>query len=769
MNEVTQGQAPRAPGRAGTLSSERAVVTAHKMTSAAEPIVARYAAGTLVQAGPGIPAWNYGAHPFGWSGPVDPDQTVRFIVLSPIAVALWRIAGVALLAWLFIRLARTSFGTRLRLPGFLRPGGALGAVLLACVVAAPHGVRAQATPDPALLNELRDRLIEAPRCAPTCAEIMQAQIHVSGDRIQIDLKATALAPLAVAVPSAADRWQIDSVAVDGASSLAVAREPDDALWVPLKSGARMIRIEGRLVGDNVHLAFPLAPRTISVDAGGWDVSGVNAGRLVSGALDLTRQRRAGSPATTLSSAVGEAFPAFVRVVRNFHLDLDWSVITTVQRVAPESAAFTVAVPLVPGESVLTEALDVRSDGVALVGLGAGQAEREWTSSLARSDRLALRLTATPARAEIWRFVISPQWRVDFSGLPAGLPDELTAAPWVFEYRPRVGEQLELAVTRPPAVPGRTLAIDAVHQSTNIGRHSSDHELELRYRSTQGGRHPIGLPKEGNVTRVALDGVPVQIRPEGGELSLSLLPGEHTVSVAWRSKDGESLASHPDTVDLRAPSSNVTTTLALSANRWPLVAIGRGVGPAFLYWGELLVFLVVAALLGRWPQSPLRTSEWLVLGLGLSTLSWTVLVTVAAWLFAMRWREQWRGAYDLERWQFNILQCALAALTVLAVTSLIFSGVRYGLLASPDMGVAGPGSGGNTFSWFVDRAASTLPHPVVYSLPLWVYRTIMFAWALWIAIALARWLRFAWRAWSAGGIWRGELVPPTLGGAGETVR
>jgi hypothetical protein len=744
-------------------------VSGSRATSAAEPILARYAAGTLVQAGPGIPAWNYGAHPFGWTGPVDPDQSLRFVVLGPVAVALWRIAGVAALAWFFIRLARNSFGTRLRLPAFLRPGGAAGAVLLACVAAAPYGARAESTPDPALLNELRDRLTQAPQCAPTCAEIMQAQVHVSADRVQIDLKASALAPLAVAVPSAGDRWQIDSVAVDGASSLAVAREPDEALWVPLKSGARTIRIEGRLVGDSVHLAFPLVPRTVSVDAAGWDVAGVNAGRLVSGALDLTRQPRTGSTATTPNPAAGEAFPAFVRVVRNFRLDLDWSVATTVQRVAPESAAFTVAVPLVPGESVLTEGLDVRRDGVALAGLAAGQAEREWTSGLARSDRLALRLTATPARAEIWRFVVSPQWRVDFIGLPAVLPDDLAAAPWVFEYRPRVGEQLELAVTRPPAVAGRTLAIDAVHQRARIGRRSSEQELELRYRSTQGSRHAIQLPKEGTVTQVVVDGEPTQIRPDGGELSLSILPGKHTVRIAWRSTEGTSIASRPDTVELRAPSSNVMTTLALPADRWPLVAIGGGVGPAFLYWGELLVFLVVATLLGRWPRSPLRTSEWLVLGLGLSTLSWRVFVTVAAWLFAMSWREQWRGAYDLKRWQFNMLQCALAALTLFAVTSLVFSGVRYGLLASPDMGVTGPGSSGNTFSWFVDRAASTLPHPVVYSLPLWVYRTIMFVWALWIALALARWLRFAWRAWSAGGTWRGAVLPPTLGGAGQTAR
>jgi hypothetical protein len=34
---------------------------------------------------------------YGWTGPVDAAQTVRFVVLSPILVAIWRIVGVALL------------------------------------------------------------------------------------------------------------------------------------------------------------------------------------------------------------------------------------------------------------------------------------------------------------------------------------------------------------------------------------------------------------------------------------------------------------------------------------------------------------------------------------------------------------------------------------------------------------------------------------------------------------------------------------------------
>src|SRR6202047_207402 len=115
---------------------------------------------------------------------------------------------------------------------------------------------------------------------------------------------------------------------------------------------------------------------------------------------------------------------------------------------------------------------------------------------------------------------------------------------------------------------------------------------------------------------------------------------------------------------------------------------------------------------------LSIAEWLLLGLGLSTISWTVLLLVALWLFAMRWRERTTASQVLPPTRFNVLQVVLAALTVVAVTSLVFSGVRYGLLATPDMGVTGPGSYGSTFSWFVGRTSGALPQPTLYSVPMW---------------------------------------------------
>jgi hypothetical protein len=47
--------------------------------------------------------------------------------------------------------------------------------------------------------------------------------------------------------------------------------------------------------------------------------------------------------------------------------------------------------------------------------------------------------------------------------------------------------------------------------------------------------------------------------------------------------------------------------------------------------------------------------------------------------------------------------------------------------------------------------------------MWVYRAAMLAWALWLAMAVLRWMKWALRAWTTGGFWRPlrkpKPVPP----------
>ncbi|MGQ0835041.1 MAG: hypothetical protein ACT4O5_09015 [Gammaproteobacteria bacterium] len=715
----------------------------------------RYAPGTVLQTGPGIPAWRYDVHPYAWSGPVETSETVRFVYIGPTLLAFWRIAGVVLLVLLFGALAAASFGVRPRGPA----SRFFGAVMIAALAAGVPTAHAADMPDAALLADLKQRLTRPPPCAPTCAEMMSAHVTASGDRLDVALEVSALASIAVALPSAADRWQLDAVSVDGRAALAITREGDATVRVPLEPGARLVRLSGRLSpAESIQLSFPAAPRVVTVSSDGWDVAGLNDGRLFSGSLELIRRRSAADGAEPLQSA--SEFPPFVEVIRNFALGLDWQLRTIVERVAPETAAISVEAPLLAGERVLTDGLEVRDTPrgrVALVGLERGQDAVEWSSVLPRTESLVLELPANAPRAEVLRFSVSPQWNVRFEGFPAVLPTNPEAAEWVYQFHPRPGETLKLAITRPKGVQGRALAIDSVRRQVIVGKRATDESLAIDYRSTQGGRHVITLPANARVSSVEIDGEPAQLRPDDGKLSVGLLPGKHGIAVKWTMPEGVAVRTRPSAVDLGSPASNVQTTLQLPADRWALFASGPGVGPVVLYWIELVVFLATAWLLGRWSYSPLRTHEWLLLGIGLSTFAWSVFVLAALWLFAMRLRERWSG--NVRPSQFNLVQVLLAGLTVIAVGTLVFSGIRESLLGVPDMGVAGPGSGGNSFAWFLDQTESALPQPRVISAPMWVYRALMFAWALWIAVALLRWVRWSWSAWKSNGFWRGKVQVP----------
>ena len=732
-----------------------------------QQVIQRYAPGTVLQAGPGIPSWQYKSYNYYWNGPVEAADTVRFIYVGPLVMFFWRLIGVIAVVVLFLWLAALSFGARLRLPGTVAATassvltGLLAPALLLIALGAATPARASADADEAaespspstqILEELKTRLTAAPDCAPSCAGISAARVSVEGERLEVVLQVSTLANIAVPMPHAADRWQLDEISVDARASLAIARERDASLWVPLTPGAHTVRLSGRLAAaESIQLAFPQPPRVIDVHASGWTVSGVNEGRLVAGSLELTRERAAQRAGATLEA--GSEFPAFVRVARSFNLDLDWTLDTNVWRIAPQRAAVSLSIPLVAGESVLTPGVEVRDGETALVGLAVGEAQTGWHSGLARGEKLELSMPADAARSEVWSFAVNPQWNVSFEGFAPVLPEDVTAPVWIFRFMPRPGEKLIVNVTRPKAVSGSTLAIDWVKRAVVVGRRSSQEQLEFASRSTQGGRHVIKLPADARVSAVLFDNQPQQLRPEKGELPLSLTPGSHVISVSWEQPGEVGLRTHPSVVDLQSPASNIQFSVALPESRWPLFAFGRGVGPAVLYWGELFVFIGVAWLLGRWARSPLRFGEWLLLGLGLSTQSWWVFTYTGAWLIVMRWREGWAPAAEMPRWRFNGVQVLLAAFTFIAITALVFSGIRNGLLAAPDMGILDQNYGSGALWWFSDQTQGVIDAPTVISAPLWLYRALFFAWAGWMAFALVRWLRWAFNAWKAGGLWR----------------
>lgn len=750
---VAEEQAIDNVRRSRDFASPSAIVTITQDRLEGE--IARYQPGALVQTGPGLPDWTWTQHLLSFGGPVTADQTVRLVLLGRVGVTLWRVASVALAVVLAFALAGGALRWPPRLP---RAAASLAPLLLAVAtlwLTAPSAVQAQASdgfPSPALLDDLKRRLTTPAPCRPSCADVTTATVNVAGGTLTVRLDVALQAEAAVPIPSVQRGWRPATVTVDGAAAGFVFRDAAEVAWLRVAEGTHRIELQGPLpAADNLSLPFPLPPRRIAVTAAGWDVAGVMDGRLPSGTLELIRQRDAAAE----GALGGSVFPPYLSAVRRIEFDIDWQVTTMLTRVAPAQGAFTLQVALLANEAVLTPGIEV-SGGQATVAFAPGQDQVSWHSRLPTAAMLSLAAPAATAPwSESWQFAVGYIWHAEYMGLPATVPDFANPSFHVAEYYPRPGETLAVTLTRPETASGDTIAIDNVDYKRNAGPRAASSTLALKYRSTRGDEHVITLPEGAELESVAIDGGTVPLELDGRTLRLPVTPGEHSATIDWREPNGLGLRTELPPVDLGGGATNLTLTLALPQDRWTLFTFGPTLGPAVLYWPELAALILGALALGRLPLKPLRTHEWLLLGFGLSTFAWPVLLVFAVWAFALAWRETRAPTWSNNA--FNALQIALAILTVTALVSLV-GAIPIGLLGRPDMQIASPISYA-TLGWFSDRTTSATPTAGAISLSLWFYRAAMLAWALWLSLALLRWLPWAWRAWSHGGLWRSSPLPP----------
>ncbi|HSK79933.1 MAG TPA: hypothetical protein VLQ45_26000, partial [Thermoanaerobaculia bacterium] len=558
--------------------------------------------------------------------------------------------------------------------------------------------------------------------------------------------------VAIPVPGGAEQWVPAEVRVDGQPA-GVARTDDGRLWVRVSPGRHEVLLSGPLPArDVVQIPLPLKPHRVEVTASGWTVSGVHEDGEADDTLQLSRLQSAGPDAG--GSLQPSALPPFLEVERTLHLGLAWQVETRVSRRSPSGVPAAVDIPLLPGESVTTAGARVKN-GAVQVSLGPGTDEVSWSSTLAPRSSLALQAPRTLAWTEVWRLNASPLWHVEARGIPPVVGPE-DAEERVPEWRPWPGEKLELSITRPEGIAGRSLTLVRSVMKVTPGLRSTDVSLELSLRSSRGGQHTVVLPEGAELSAVTVDGQPQPIRQEGRKVTLPIHPGPQSIGLAWRESRGISLFFRSPKVDLGAPSVNALTEAEIPASRWILLVGGPRLGPAVLFWSVLLVILLAAWGLGRVRQTPLRTRDWVLLGIGLSQVPLAAAALVAAWLLALGVRREKGGAIRRNK-VFDLVQIALAVWTLVAL-GILFWSIQQGLLGMPDMQIAGNGSvggsvSGSTLRWYADRAGAVPPTAWVFSVPLLVYRIAMLAWALWLALALLRWLRWGWESLTTDGGWR----------------
>lgn len=713
----------------------------------------------LTQTGPGLPQWHWQTLDLSWNGPVLASQEVGLILIPPavnLILNLLRVALLVILAWVLLR----GDG----LPGRLRPslpGLKSLAVLLLALLIVPHAKADM--PNPALLEELKNRLLSAPECLPECAQITKLRLTLGTGGLSQQLEIHAQAAVAVPLPAQEGQWLPNKASVDGGMAEALFRDTDGQLWLGLKPGKHEVVLAGALPRrEQVQLALPLKPHRVEVEGGGWQVEGIKENGEPEGQLQLTRALESGQAEAT-PELEARPLPPFLEVRRILRIGLNWRVTTRVSRISPPDAPLVLDIPLLAGESVTTPGLQVKNGKLA-VSLAAGQSNIEFESSLEKRPTITLTAPQTQAWTEVWQADVSPVWHLENAGIPL-VRQQDAESNRLPEWRPWPGESAGLNLTRPKGAAGPTLTVESSQLRLSPGLRATDASLNMNLRSSQGGQHPVKIPKGAALQSVAIDGTLQPIRQQGQSVILPVHPGAQTLALAWRQEAGIFPFFQAPGVDLGIPSVNSAVTVELGQDRWVLLTGGPRLGPAVLFWGVVAVLALLAFGLGRLDWTPLQARHWFLLLLGLSQVELAAAACVVGWLFALAWRS--RHGPELNDSRFNVTQLGMALLTPLALLCLFYA-VEHGLLGLPDMQVAGNGSTAWSLNWYQDRTGGSLPQPWLLSAPLWSYRLIMLLWALWLAYSLLGWLRWGFACCTAGGLWR-PRKPSTGSNNGENAR
>ncbi len=702
----------------------------------------------IVQTGPGVPAWNWDSVRLTWSGPVAKTERMQLYLAPPwltrIGNGLSVILCILFAAMLFhcgrvLPLAKECFPGLSLLPS---THSVTATMLLFCTALSfvPQSSHADVLIDQKLLDELKTRLTAPAECLPQCAAISSAFISIDNEVLNISMVVDSQANIAMPLPASHASWVPQSVSVNGQEGV-VRFSSSGQLLVKLDSGRHTIVLRGKTYAKQFDLAFGLVVHNFSYSTPGWDLSGERKGVVNTGTVQLQQQAQKQAKQDTL---VPDPIPSFVEVTRTLMFDLEWTVHTQVRRIAPEQGAITVRVPLLKNEAPTTN-INREGDDAVLV-FSASQRVHSWQSVLKKAPSIELLAKNTNDYSETWVVRVSPIWNLQYDGIP---PIKLSHAPHQPSWKPWAGEKVTLTIARPDAAPGESLTIDNYVMSHTVGQRINESSVRMQVRTSHGQSLNFTLPEGAELDGITIGGVSQALAEKEGEISLPLRPGEQSIELSWHEDSGVAWVSRVPSPKIEPSISNAHLRMKMPRDRWILAVGGPSMGPAVLIWGVLIVVVLLAYALSRIPFMPIKFYQWLLLGLGIASTNLFTPLIVALWLLTLGVRGWMPPPKRVD--QLRIIQVFTLIFTVIGLGALVLT-IPMGLLSSPDMHIAGNGSGSFMMRWYQDVVTGELPNAWVFSVPMIVYRIAMLLWSLWLAVTLLQWLKWGWLQLNHHGFW-----------------
>lgn len=312
------------------------------------------------------------------------------------------------------------------------------------------------------------------------------------------------------------------------------------------------------------------------------------------------------------------------------------------------------------------------------------------------------------------------------------------------------ENLNLKLNLPKAIPGNQTQIKNYNFERTVNNNLINNKIKIEIISTLGGQYEIELPNEDFKLRaVNINGIEKNIDKKNNMLLVNINRGTNNIEIIADSEERSIFSRFPE-LKFKDTVYNAYYEWK-NEQRWIIWAGSGDSKPSVLIWGILLTLLGLSYLLSKNKNIPLTIGSWFLLFIGLTQSNLVLLLLTIGWFFAFSYREKFditKIENEKEIFRFKLMQIGLVVLTFIVIANLIAT-IGNGLLERPEMYLTGMNVYSGQLAWYMQELYST---PYIISLPLWVYKLLMFIWSFWLAFKLVEWMKWMWNSYAKNGYW-----------------
>ena len=352
---------------------------------------------------------------------------------------------------------------------------------------------------------------------------------------------------------------------------------------------------------------------------------------------------------------------------------------------------------------------------------------------------------------------SSNWLLSFEGLnpveKGSNPNFSSSYSWLFWP----SDNLKLKIAKPKAIIGDTSAIQNYTVDLNTSIQPNQYTFTLKLKSSLADKIKIDIPDNLKLSSVVLNNQSLPF-DNNKNMTVDILAGSNTITILLdKTSDSFEFIEKLPKLGISVKSLNHSYNVEIPTDKWILWAYDTDIHPSILLWSVLIVCVLGAVILSRIINSPLGFYSWMFLLFGFSQSGLLSIAIVIGWfvILSLRARDDYiNHMYGTKT--FNFFQLVIALMTIF-VFSITISTVSTGLLSYPNLFVEGLNSYDRSLHWYSEQFSNF--NPTIISLPIWVYRVLMFTWSMWFAFNIINWLKWAWESFSKVGLWSSKIKLP----------